>query len=305
MIDPVIVIPCFNKLNSLKRLVKSLLDAKYSKNVKLIFSVDYSRNKQVCDFVNEFEWPYGEKIVFKHERNIGLRENILFCGSLTRRYGSVIILEDDSYVSHYFYDYACKAMYFYENDRDIAGISLYGYEYSEILNEKFYPLINGCGTYFMQWASSRGQLWTLKHWECFQNWYECNKDSSLSCFNIHDSVISWPESSWKKYFIAYVVDSDKYFVYPYVSLVTNCGDAGIHRDGDFVVDTQVSIPLYNYAPKYNFAKYEKYTSIKYDSFFQPMRSMLNDVSILEGYDFDIDLSGSKNINNIIKSHVLT
>ncbi len=309
MHNPVIVIPCFKKVHALKRLLSSLLDASYPDDVKIVFSVDGGGDPDVMRCVERLEWPFGEKEIITHDENIGLRRNILECGDLSEKYGSVIVLEDDSYVARDFYDYAIRSRDFYAGDDRIAGISLYAYEYSEINQGRFCPLQDGNDTYFMQWASSRGQLWTAEHWESFCDWYEKNKGSDLSNFNIPQTVIRWRETSWKKYYIAYLVDTDRFFVYPHVSFVSNCGDVGTHcgkgqsKNGDFVV-TQVTLPLSCNVEGMKFSEFPM-SQVRYDSFFEIFPKILLSNPTLSEYSFDVDLTGSKEHGDFTKKYALS
>ena len=67
---------------------------------------------------------YGEKIVLCHPERLGLRRHIISCGDLTEKYGAVMILEDDLYVSPDFYNYAMRALDKYGEHPQIAGIAL-------------------------------------------------------------------------------------------------------------------------------------------------------------------------------------
>jgi hypothetical protein len=300
---PAIVILCYKKIKSLKRLLCSLQNADYPENVTLVFSIDYSEENNVVNYIKNFYWPYGKKEIILHDKNIGLRENILSCGALSEKYGSVIILEDDLYVSKQFYAYAIKAKDFYAKDNNVAGISLYAYEYSEIALEKFYPLYDAKDTFLMQWASSWGQLWTSMQWYSFFEWYQKNKTEDLHKFNIPNKVINWPESSWKKYFIAYLADTDKFFIYPYTSFVSNCGDVGVHTCKDSFISTQVEIPL-----NYNLLTMRLADSsslLKYDSFFQIYPEYLKKSDEIKKIDFDVDLAGTKRKHNITKKYLLS
>jgi len=98
---PVIVV-AYDRPEPLKRLLRSINKAIYEHPVKLIISVDYKKNNDVIGVVNDFDWGHGSKEIIEHEKNLGLREHILFCGDLVRDYDGVIILEDDLYVSPFF-----------------------------------------------------------------------------------------------------------------------------------------------------------------------------------------------------------
>ena len=174
MLKIAIVVPCYNRVSSLERLLQSLSHADYgecSGEVSLIFSVDYSGDDKVAEFVQSFEWGFGEKRVILHPTNVGLRKNILSCGDLTAEFDAVIVLEDDLVVSPGFYSYAIQSAEYYEDDSRIAQLSLYSYEYAEVGVSRFMPVEDGNDVYFMQWASSWGQMWTTRQWKTFRSWY--------------------------------------------------------------------------------------------------------------------------------------
>ena len=248
--SPVIVIAAFNRPISLERLLFSLKNAKNISNARLIISIDNKEpeNHNIRDMAGAFEWPFGEKEVIYHPSRLGLRAHILKCGDLTRIYDSVILLEDDLFVSPYFYEYSLQALEYYESDDRIGGISLYNYPYVDMSELPFMPINDDSDVYFMQFPSSLGQIWTSKHWERFRNWYD--NDPDIHQVPIHKKVLSWPETSWKKYFCAYLVAEDKYFVYPRLSLTTNFNDPGTHER--FQNDHRGQAPLRFFGAPYRF-----------------------------------------------------
>ena len=174
MNNPVIVCVAFNRKKSLVRLLKSLDNAKYEEKVKLIISIDKGDNEEVVNYANKFQWNYGEKEIIYQEINLGLKKHILKCGDLTEKYGSIILLEDDLYVSPYFYDYAKQAINFYKEDENISQISLYKYPVNNFTKDMFLALEDGSDNFFMTVASSWGQIWTYKQWKDFRKWFRWN-----------------------------------------------------------------------------------------------------------------------------------
>ena len=309
MPNPVIVIPCFDKTHALKRLLSSLQNAIYPENVKLIFSVDGGGDPEVLRCADTFGWSDGKKEIIARDRNIGLRQNLLFCGGLSEQYGAVIVLEDDSYVSRDFYSYAVRAGDFYAGENHVAGISLYAYEYSELNKGRFDPLADGANTFFIQWAGSRAQLSTADRWASFHDWYEQNRGTDLFSLNIPDEVAAWPESSWKKYCLAYLVAENKYFVYPHVSFVSNCGDIGANcgksRLGNReFAEMQVCLPLKQDTSALRFATFSS-SAVKYDAFFEIDPECLKANSKLSGIEFDVDLTGAKRHKNYSREYILS
>lgn len=261
-----IVVSGYNRVHSISRLLQSLKDAEYYNiEVPLIISIDYSGNDEVANFANNFDWPYGKKEVIQHEKQLGLRNHILYCGNLTNKYDAVVMLEDDIYVSPYFFQYVLQTVDMYKEDDRIAGISLYTHLWNQSARRPFIPMDNGYDIYFIQYAQSWGQVWTKGMWSSFYNWYTKNNEDFDQEIDIPNNVANWPSSSWLKYYIRYIVKTDRYFVYPYLSLSTNFTDLGTHNK---ISTTGYQVPLLTHEKTvYNLPKF-KDTSICYDVFFE-------------------------------------
>lgn len=284
--QPTIIIVAYNRENSLKRLLKSVSKANYPNNdVKLVISIDKSDNEKIYNIANNFKW-HGEKRIIKHPQNLGLKEHILTCGDLTSEYGSVIILEDDLFVSEFFYHFAFEALKYYANEESVSGISLYSYKYLENFDLVFHPYISEYDTYYIQYASSWGQAWTSKQWNLFRKWYGENKNWSKNELRIPEFVHTWSECSWKKYFIKYLIENERYIIYPYNSYSTNFGEIGVNEGYKNNLH-QVNL---SQGLKINFSNNKFY----YDAYFQINPSFLKQMNEkLKEYDFDVDLMGNK------------
>jgi hypothetical protein len=288
--DIAIVIPCFKRVNTLVDLCDSLLKADYcGDRVSLVFSIDYAEGSEVPSFADAFSWPYGNKTVIRHEKNIGLRNNILSCGDLTEKYDAVIILEDDLEVMPAFYQFAKAATVFYNGEDRIAGISIYHYFLEEMTWNMFIPIDEGYDCYFVKWASSWGQLWTRDQWRKFRQWYETHQD--ISSMEIPKRVKNW-SGSWKKFYIAYLTDTNRYFVFPNKSFVYN----GYKGNGTHSVASKIAITSSPLATgEYNCFRFAKLDDIsyRYDAYFQlePREIQIERMSYL----VDFDLFGHKEV----------
>ena len=240
--NPAIVAVAFNRPLSISRLLDSLTKADYqATSVPLVISVDFSdsdNGEQVRKIAESFVWPFGEKELIFHDRNLGLRKHILSCGDLTEKYGSVIVFEDDLSVSPCFHNYASAALDFTADQSNVAGVSLYHYRTHFLKRLPFIPLYDGHENYYLQNPSSVGQAWSREQWNGFRSWYDTKLkvDASLNeklpdNLPIHPRVANWPESSWLKFFIWYMVEQQKYFLFPRVSYSTNHHDVGTHALG--------------------------------------------------------------------------
>lgn len=261
-----IVVVGYNRPDSIEQLLTSLLQADYKNDyVDLVISLDKGERQQEIIAVSEqIQWPYGKKVVRAYEERQGLRSHIIQCGDLTEKYNAVVVLEDDLVVSPYFYSYVKQIIDYYSDDDRIAGISLYRHQTHPGVNRPFEPVNNGYDIYMQQFAMSWGQCWTKKMWKQFRMWYAANESKDLSEGDVLPSYVSrWNKQSWLKYYMRYIVEANKYFVYPYFSLSTNASDAGEHcriPNNDF----QVSLQEGDF--EYRLPTFDK--AVKYDVFFE-------------------------------------
>lgn len=301
--DIPIVIAAYNRDRTLSRLLTSLAKSDYTNSVKLIISIDGGGSESVKTAARDFDWVFGPKEVIEHPENMGLRRHILFCGGLSKKYDGIILLEDDLFVSPWFYNYTLAALKFYRDNSVICGVSLYSYRYNETSFLSFTPLNDGSDTYFMQLPCSWGQAWLKEHWSEFESWYEANCSRNFSDdLSLPVNIAQWPMTSWKKFFAKYMIEQNKFFVYPMHSYSTNFGDKGQHHQGSNLY--QVPIVL-GKTPNYYFRKFEEST-VKYDSHCEVLPECLNDLcGGVFNYNLSVDLHGSKKRESLIGDFVLT
>ena len=234
-----IVVVAYNRLESLKRIAGSLLQAEYPQGAELIISIDRGDNRDVLDYADGFAWPFGEKRVIYLPENLGLKRHILTCGDLTKDYDGIILLEDDLVVSPDFYRYAQECFDFVKGKRGIAGVALYNHRLSQLTEKIFEPLEDGFDNWYFRYACSWGQLWLKESWADFRAWfYEHENYDFAGSDKIPDHIKDWGAHSWLKYHIAYCIETDKYFLYPRVARTTCFSDAGVnfsHRENTFQV----------------------------------------------------------------------
>ncbi len=215
-------------------------------------------------------------------------------------HGSAIMLEDDLVVSPYFYKYAVAALNNYSNYNEIGGISLYNLPYTEALKQPFIPLKDDSDVYFKQVPSSLGQAWSVEQWDAFKKWYSTDPDiKKITGLPIRVRT-NWPASSWKKYFYGYLVEKDKYFVFPQVSFTSNFNDIGENMKNKTSfgqVRLEIVDTTYKFKPlKESFNVYDAHSEILPDRLktFQPK---------LKEFDFEVDLYDKKEFFE--KDYVLT
>jgi hypothetical protein len=294
--DLAIVIVAYNRPNSLFRLLGSLNKLKYeNKDLTLIISIDYSDNNEVKKIANNYEWDFGVKRVVSSPQRLGLKKHVLQCGDITEEFENIIVLEDDLIVSPFMVSYSDQAIAFYKNSDNIAGISLYSHRKNIINHLPFFAYEDGYDNFFLQVAQSWGQIWSRDRWRNFKNWL-INKNPDVCIKSIHPYYLSWPDSSWLKLHMQYIVANNLYFVYPRVSLTTNCGDVGTNVNS---ADYSFMVPIMMGNKDYHFSSFLETSSI-HDSFFEMTSSNVKKIlSDLDDITFEVDTYGEKLAKNKI------
>ena len=226
-----IVVVGYNRQKSLSRLLESVSNAQYEvQDVPLVISIDASGNQELYDFVNEYKWNHGKKYVNIQSERLGLKNHIFQCMSLSRYFKGVIILEDDIFVSPYFYHYCISSLEKYGDDSFVSGIALYTNEYDGFHNIPIQRYHNGFDVFASQGVCSWGEMINERMWTRFSEWFD-NFDGDFSRFDMDDRIKSW-ERAWSKYMYAFMLDTNTYFIFPFEPLSTNFNDAGGEHGGN-------------------------------------------------------------------------
>jgi glycosyltransferase involved in cell wall biosynthesis len=283
-----IVSVAYNRKDSLKRQLQSLEKACYPEPVTLVISVDKSSTTAVEDFAKNYHWPFGEKRVITHPKNLGTRRHIMSLGDLFEEFDVLIVLEDDITVSPAFCLYAKACAEAYSDDPLVAGISLYSFPVNYQTRLPFRPLQDGKSVFLMQCAQSWGEVWTRQQWLDFKQWYDENGSTFSPNEHIPAELFGWPETSWLKFHTRYCIERQRFFVYPYLSLSTNNQDNGVNANktttlyqAELCQGTSIQLLL----PPTEDIK------IRYDAFFEPL--FLADNLGIKTQDLTVDFYGQK------------
>lgn len=196
----------WRRLVSLKRLLASLLQAKYlSKRVPLCIHLDGDASQKVASFIDNFEWPHGPLEITKSVVHLGLQASIMeaWIPKSDTEYG--IFLEDDTEVSQLFYKYAVYCLLNYMNRPFIAGCSLYTPRINEISptnDPQNPPRISfsnetSSSLFLLQVPCSWGSVMDPRHWKAFTAYYYESQDLPFER-NIPNSRSNLWERSWKR-----------------------------------------------------------------------------------------------------------
>lgn len=300
MNKPAIIIPAFKREKSLSRLLRTVNDAEYpDENINLIISLDQGASADVKKTSENFDFKHGDVQIIEHSRKLGLKDHILECADFSLEYGSVIVLEEDLLVSSGYYLYAQKALDYYENETSVAGISLYSQRFNETAQLPFEPLETEYAVYFLKLVCSWGQAWTGKQWKEFKEWFSEVDDTIIErTTDLPGNVKDWSENSWKKFFNTYLLKKNKFFVYPYNSYSTHCGDEKgehIRKSGNLF-----QVPLSEINPKNQQVQLPDFDRhlIRYDMHMECCSEFMNTILKLDSKKMAIDLYGTKSIKQL-------
>jgi len=226
-----IIVAAYNRPQALYNMLQSLVKATKQENIALTISIDFSdKQSEVYTVVNNFEWKFGTKSIIQTETHLGLKKHILnLISEIEKSDTPTLILEDDLYITANYHQHITEANNYYHSDKNICGLSLYHQPYQQLTELPFWPMFDGSDVYFMQYPSSSGFVlfpWAAKE---FLNWTENKTDDYLSALPIAEKIAAWPQNSWKKWLCGWMVEQNKYMVYPRASFATNTGAAGEHH----------------------------------------------------------------------------
>ena len=303
-----IVIPAYNRPHTLTRLLASLAASYYPRefSVPLVISIDPENgvpNENTKRVADSFEWAHGPKEIVVHTEHLGLLQNFYYCCHLAETYGSVIFLEDDSVVSPAFYHYARETLAYFEQDKQIAGISLYRYAFNGFTHYPFEPLADGSDVYFMQVSSIMGQVWSSAQWKEFEKWRVASTGvKSGTNERMHDLWSKFASDDHFPILTNYLVSTRRYSVFPRVSFTTGFGDTGTH----FTSKTSYfQVPLQHNQTSFRFQNLKSSVSV-YDSFMEILPGCVKQiVPALSDWEFDVDLNASKGRRHLRADYVLT
>ncbi|XWS71285.1 hypothetical protein CRYUN_Cryun03dG0125500 [Craigia yunnanensis] len=192
----------FNRLNSLTRCLTSLSNAHYLPDhpVHLHMFIDHFPNQSQFDidlklqdslgilqFVDGFEWKWGQKIVHFRTTNVGLQGQWLEAWWPTSDDEFAFVVEDDLELSPLFFKYLrALILNYYYNSSNFSPF-VYG---ASLQRPRFVPGKHGnkllldstSGLFLYQLVGTWGQLLFPKPWKEFRLWYDDRKANDIKPF---------------------------------------------------------------------------------------------------------------------------
>lgn len=241
-----VVMFVYNREDHFKKTYDALSKCKEAKESELFIFSDGPKNEETAPKVDKVrnalkevqkENPFKSITVYESPVNKGLAAAVISgVTEIVNKYGSVIVVEDDSVVSPYFLHYMNYALNFFENDKNIGSIS----GYSPILPIPadypfdIYVTYRSCSSAWATWADRwAGVDWELKNISDFYSSpslvKKLNANGSDRFIRLYRQT-KGNGSSWSVRFGAHLVKNGYLTVYPKNSYVSNigCDESGVH-----------------------------------------------------------------------------
>lgn len=234
-----IIIFAFNRVDTLRNTVSSLLNNEEAKESELFVYVDGPRKqkpgeaekvKTVQEFVKTINGFKNVTYSFSEE-NKGLGTSIIAgVTEVINRYGRAIVLEDDLVFSSNFLAFMNDGLNRYENEQKVFSICGYtnkvkvpkGYDHDAYFCTRSSSW--GWGTWADRWKTVD---WELKDWSRYKKMGRAfNRWGGSDCFRMLRSVKECGATSWAIRFGFFQFLQDKLSLFPIVSKVRNDGFDG-------------------------------------------------------------------------------
>ncbi|KAM4084071.1 hypothetical protein ACJW30_08G105600 [Castanea mollissima] len=234
----IIKVLAFNRLDSLSRCLRSLAAADYlSDSVHLHIHIDHfastnndslqlDRNlgssHRILEFVDDFEWRFGEKLVHYRTGNAGLQAQWLEAWWPSSDNEFAFVVEDDLEVSPLYYRFLRSLIVnFYFNASNyspyIFGASLQRPRFVPGKHGNKIKLDNNARLFLYQLVGTWGQLLFPKPWKEFRLWYDIHKAKGIKPFLEGMVTTGWykkmGERIWTPWFIKFIHSCGYFNIY--------------------------------------------------------------------------------------------
>ncbi len=239
IIYPVIIF-AYNRPNHLNSLLESLQRNDFSNETDVFLFVDKCDNEKTHNLLLEtanYKWNFKSLNLTVHEKNIGLKNNILFgLNTIFENHEATIVLEDDLILDKYFLEYMNLSLNKYKNKKRVFHVN--GWSYPQIFSRQKSNFIGslatpwGWGTWKDRWENFDSEFQNTdlianesrKNMKKF-NFYNLVKFSGQLNANMTGRI-----STLDIFWYQYIFLNNGLTIFPKFSLVSNSGfdGSGMH-----------------------------------------------------------------------------
>ncbi|CAJ1950651.1 unnamed protein product [Sphenostylis stenocarpa] len=251
----VVNVLAYNRLAALSRCLRSLAAANYlGDRVHLHLHIDHfapdnaSRvdpklleARRILEFVDSFDWKFGEKVVHYRTGNVGLQAQWLEAWWPASDHEFAFVVEDDLEVSSLYYEFV-KALIlnFYYNASNyspsVFGVSLQRARFVPGKHGNKLQLDDKTRLFLYQLVGTWGQILFPKPWKEFRLWYDENKAKGNRPFLEGMVTTGWykkmGERIWTPWFIKFIQSRGYFNIYTNLlherALSVSHRDAGVN-----------------------------------------------------------------------------
>ncbi|TKY64200.1 hypothetical protein E2542_SST14092 [Spatholobus suberectus] len=248
----VIKVLAFNRLAALSRCLRSLAAADYlGDRVHLHLHIDHlapdeapsalHESHRILEFVDAFEWRFGEKVVHYRTGNVGLQAQWLEAWWPGSDDEFAFVVEDDLEVSSLYYEFVkTLILNFYYNASNyspsIFGVSLQRARFVPGKHGNKLQLDDWTRLFLYQLVGTWGQILFPKPWKEFRLWYDKNKAKDNKPFLEGMVTTGWykrmGERIWTPWFIKFIQSRGYFNIYTNLlherALSVSHRDAGVN-----------------------------------------------------------------------------
>jgi hypothetical protein len=216
--------------------------------------IDAERVQDVRSYIKTIN-GFKSVTIIEREENLGLRNSVLDgVTRIVKKYGKVIVLEDDLITGPYFLDFINDGLDMYKNDINVCQIM--GYSFVEKYKEKY--KLND--TYFVKNISSLGWGVWDRSWRIYEHdtelllqelmnkdiVLELNRGGAYDYFKILKDQINGNVDSWGINWLISTFLNNMHTLYPLRSLVRHIGNdsSSTHYQMDSMYDP-LNVPITN------------------------------------------------------------
>ena len=234
----------YNRIDHLKKTIKSLKQNKLSIKSDLIIFSDYAKNKNDIKNVLEVR-KYIKKLkgfkkieIYERNKNFGLSKNIISGVSMIlKKYKNIIVIEDDLILDKFFLNFMNDGLKLFKNHKKIA--SIHGYIYPANFSSQIPDYFFFKGADCWGWATWK-RSWNIfeKNGKKLKNFInqknlkkEFNFNGSYNYYKMLVEQIKGKNDSWAIRWYASAFIKQMYTLYPKKTFVKNIGTDGSGTHG--------------------------------------------------------------------------